>query len=206
MKHKQIYIAACLLGLLATSNANADVIPYPNAGTENPTVYSFTASNTGTIGAYFDGSTAGYESTISMLVNGVVTSETSAGVLNNHTSAIGQFFNLGSVTAGDSIVFRLNVLTTGEAWYSNKALNSDGINHVYSTTFSGDAINNIPTGTYVAFEDVKGGGDLNYYDGNFVFTTTSNTSAVPEPETAAMLLAGMSLIGFSARRRNSNQS
>lgn len=206
MKYKQIYLAACLLGLLATSNANADVIPYPNSGTENPIVYTFTATNTGTVGAYFDGSTAGYESTISMLVNGLVTAETSAGVLNNHTSTIGQFFNLGSVTAGDAIVFRLNVLSTGEAWYSDKALNGDGVNHIYSTTFSGDAINNIPAGTYVAFEDVNGGGDLNYYDGNFVFTTITNTSAVPEPETDAMLLAGLSLIGFAARRRTSNKT
>jgi hypothetical protein len=33
---------------------------------------------------------------------------------------------------------------------------------------------------------------------------TSVTSAVPEPETYAMILAGLGLIGFTARRRNTD--
>ncbi len=34
-------------------------------------------------------------------------------------------------------------------------------------------------------------------------TYSSNVSAVPEPETYAMMLVGLSLIGFAARRRKS---
>lgn len=36
-------------------------------------------------------------------------------------------------------------------------------------------------------------------------TNTCNQSAVPEPETYAMLLAGLGLLGFTARRRKQNQ-
>jgi hypothetical protein len=204
MRFKQIFLSVCVAGLLSVSVAKADVIPYPNVGIENPVLYSFTASSTGTIGAYFDGSTASYDNTISMLVNGVVTPETTAGVLDNHTSSIGDFINLGSVNAGDSIVFRLNVLTTGDKWYSDKSLNLDGLNHVYSTSFSGDVLHSIPSGTYLAFEDLpKISSDLNYHDENFVFT---NVTAVPEPETYAMLLAGLGLIGFAIRRSKNEQA
>jgi len=203
MKNKKIFLAACVIGLFASSAAKADLIPYPSVGIENPVLYSFTASTTGTIGAYFDGSTAGYDNNLSMLVNGVVTSETISGVLDNHASAIGNFVNLGSVTAGDTIVFRLNVLSTGDSWFSNKSLNNDGVNHVYSTSFSGDVPNKIPKGTFLSFEDLRGGGDLNYNDENFVFT---NISAVPEPETYGMMLMGIGLIGFVARRRKNKQA
>lgn len=60
--------------------------------------------------------------------------------------------------AGDVLTFRLNVVTTGEVLYSDKVLNTDGINHVYSAVFSGDAAHGIPAGTYVGFEDLRGGG------------------------------------------------
>mgnify|MGYP000858841330 CR=1 FL=1 len=97
------------------------------------------------------------------------------------------------------LTFQLNVLSTGETLYSDKSLNNDGINHVYSTSFSGDVVHGIPTGTYVGFEDLHGGGDLDYNDETFVFTNV--VTAVPEPETYAMLLAGLGLIGFIAGRR-----
>lgn len=186
--------------LLSISNANADAIPYSNAGTENINHYTFTATTTGSIGAYFHDESAGYTNTLSLLVNGVITPESAAGVLNNHTSSMGDFVNLGFVHAGDVLTFQLNVLSTGETLYSDKSLNNDGINHVYSTAFSGDVVHGIPTGTYVGFEDLHGGGDLDYNDETFVFTNV--VAAIPEPETYAMLLAGLGLIGFVAGRRN----
>jgi hypothetical protein len=196
------YLAACAVAFLSLSNANADSIPYANVGHENADIYSFSALETGEVDAYFYGSTAGYTNTISMLVNGQVTPETAAGVLNNHSSSIGQFVNLGSVTAGDVITFRLNVLSTGDTFYSNKSMNFDGVNHVYATSFSGDVGAKIPAGTYLAFEDLRGGGDLNYHDENFVFTNIA--AAVPEPESFAMMMAGLGLLGFVARRRKSS--
>ena len=193
-------VIACLASPLA---ANASSIPYASPGTLNPILYSFTAMSTGQVNAYFYGSTAGYTNTISMLVNDVVTSESALGVLNNHTSTIGQVVNLGSVTAGDVLTFRLNVLDTGDTYFSNKTLNADGVNHVYSTAFDGDVQVGIPKGTFLAFEDLRGGGDLNYNDENFVFTNV--TAAVPEPESYAMLMSGLGLLGVIARRKKKAQ-
>lgn len=187
-----------IVALLAISHAKADAIPYSNTGTENTNLHTFIASATGTIGAYFYDESAGYTNTLTLLVNGVMTPESAAGVLNNHASSKGDFVNLGHVHAGDVLTFQLNVLTTGETFYSDKSLNSDGINHVYSTSFSGDAIHGIPAGTYIGFEDLRNGGDLDYNDETFVFT---NVSSVPESETYAMLLTGLGLMSFISLRR-----
>jgi hypothetical protein len=187
-------------GLLSLSNARADAIPYSVSGTENPDLYSFTATSSGTIGAYFHGSTAAYTNTLSLLVNGVITPESSSGLLNNHTSSIGDFVILGSVNAGDILTFQLNVLSTGDTWYSDKTPNSDGLQHTFSAPFAGDLANGIPAGTYVGFEDLYGGGDFDYDDEAFIFTNIS-ISPVPEPESYIMLIAGLILLVFTIRNR-----
>lgn len=194
---KSKLINSLLAGALAISawSAQAGPIPYPNPGVLNPVNYAFTAASTGDVVAYFWGSTASYTSTLSLLVNGV---DTGIVGLNNHTSAYGDALNFGTVNAGDSLVFRLNVLTTGDAWYSDIGLNYDGVNHVYSTNFGGDAL--IPAGTFVAFEDLPFGGDFNYNDEDFVFTNILDIGQVPEPFSA--LLVGGALAGmFVVRRR-----
>ncbi|MDE2389847.1 MAG: DUF4114 domain-containing protein [Betaproteobacteria bacterium] len=197
--HIWMMIFFSLISFFSLASARAGAIPYPDSGAENINLYSFTASSDGAIGGYFFDETAGFTNTLSLLVNGVVTPETAAGVLNNHTSSKGDFVNLGFVHAGDVLTFRLNVVTTGEALFSDKALNADGINHIYSTAFFGDAVHGIPGGTYVGFEDLRGGGDLDYDDETFVFTHI--VTVVPEPETYAMLLAGLGLIGGMIRRK-----
>lgn len=178
----------------AAMNASAGPIPYPTPGVLNPVTYAFTAASTGDVVAYFWGSTAGYTSTLSLLVNGV---DTGISGLDNHASAYGAALNFGSVNAGDSLVFRLNVLTTGDSWYTDTGLNYDGVNHVYSTNFDGDAT--IPVGTFVSFEDLPFGGDYNYNDEDFVFTNVRDQNAVPEPLSA--LLVGAGLLGVAALRR-----
>ncbi len=135
------------------------------------------------------------------MVNGVITPESSIGLLNNHTSNLGDFVILGYASAGDVLTFQLNVSNTGKTWYSDESLNVDGVNHTYSTAFSGDATHSIPGGTYVGFEDLYGGGDLDYDDESFVFTNISHISPIPEPETHAMLLVGLGLVAFTVRRR-----
>jgi hypothetical protein len=185
--------------LLASSfTVDAGTIPNPIIGVENPIIYSFTATNTGSLGAYFySGSSAAYTNELTMLVNGVATNIQG---LNNHSSAYGDYFDLGNVFAGDKIVFEmvnLNWMGIGP-WYSDKLMNFDGINHIYSTSFDGDSI--IPAGTYVAFEDLVGGGDFNYNDLSFVFTNV--TTNVPEPsELALFLVAGVMLMGVTKKAK-----
>jgi hypothetical protein len=61
---------ATLVGVLAlANNANADAIPYPSPGIQNPVTYTFTAASTGNITAYFYGSTAAYTNDLGMLLN-----------------------------------------------------------------------------------------------------------------------------------------
>lgn len=184
-----------IAALALAGSAFADAIPYPGTGTENPALYTFTATSTGDLSAYFYASTASYDETLGMLVNGV---DTGVNGLENHQTAYGTQLDFGNVHAGDVLTFYINVANTGATYYSNKALNGDGVNHVYSTSFSGDG-GTIPAGTYVAFEDLPSGGDLNYRDEEFVFTNTTTT--VPEPAGVALMLAGLGLVGVAARRR-----
>lgn len=195
---KRTLTALAALSLLSWSAlAAAAPATYTNIGKTNSATYSFTAANTGDIVAYFTGSDASYTSTISLLVNGV---DIGVSGLNNHTSSYGDLVDFGSVKAGDTLVFRLNVLTTKQQWYSDVSLNSDARNHVFSSSYAGDAI--VPKGTYVGFEDIslKKGSDRDYNDDTFVFT---NLPAVPEPASYAMMLAGFGVMGAIARRRKS---
>jgi hypothetical protein len=68
---------------------------------------------------------------------------------------------------------------------------------VYSAAYAGDGL--VPTGTYVAFEELPAGGtDFNYRDENFVFTNIATT--VPEPATLATLAMGLGLMGALRRK------
>lgn len=190
-------LAAAVLATTAAGSAFADAIPYPNPGTQNPSTYTFTAASTGDLTAYFLGTGASYTETLGLLVNGFAT----VTGLNNKSTSIGASLSYGDVKAGDTLTFYIDVLTNGDKWYSNSSLNLDGANHVYSTTYTG-GVAGVPTGTYVGFEDLPAdGSDFNYFDETFVFTNVATTPAVPEPANVALLLAGLGLMGFVARRR-----
>jgi hypothetical protein len=193
-------IGLALAGVAAGA-AQAGTIPYPNAGTQNPITYTFQAAATGPINAYFAGSSAGFEEVVGLLVNGVSTNITG---LDNHTSVLGQMFFLGNAQANDFLTFEVIILPPNQnvgPWFSNPALNSDGANHVYSTSAVANQISPlVPAGIYVAFEDLpKGSSDFDYNDVSFVFTNVAR--GVPEPSTWAMMLIGFAGLGFSAHRR-----
>ena len=188
---KKLVLSAAILA--ASSTAFAAPAPYANVGTVNPTTYSFTAAYTGTLTAYFVGSTASYTEVLGLNVNGV---DTGIWGLQNHTSSYGQALSFGSVNAGDSLVFKAYVLTTNKTYFSTPGMNPDGLNHIYSHSYSGDSL--VPAGTYVAFEDLFNGGDLNYHDLNFVFTNVSSATPIP----AALWLFGTGIAGLvSASKR-----
>jgi hypothetical protein len=189
--------AAVMIAL--TINAGWAAPLYSNIGSENLQTYSFTASSTGDLIASFAGTGAVFEQQLGVLVNGIATGLVG---LNNHTTALGESFNLGHVQAGDTLTF-FDVVSGGAAtWYSNAALNSDGGNHIFSrAVVAGEAYTSSPAGIYVAFEDLTfPSSDFNYFDQTFVFTVAS---AVPELSTWAMMILGFAGVGYMTyRRRN----
>lgn len=199
MKSQVLRTAAAAAALLATSFASqAGSIPYANPGFENTELYTFTATASGNIDAYFFSNAAAYTNELRMLVNGV---DTGVQGLNNQTSLYGDMLTMGTVNAGDVIVFVMVNLAPGGIgpWYSDKSLNSDGVNHVYSTDFAGAGL--VPGGTYVSFEDLPNGGDFNYTDLAFVFTNISTSTGVSAPPTLALMLAA-GVAALALRRRH----
>lgn len=194
-------IAVVGITYLPQAGASLNPAPYSNIGVESPETYAFTAVATGDLIVYFAGASSDYDNTLDLIVNGTVAS---IGGLNNHTSNYGASLNFGHVTAGDKLVFRLNVLTTGKSFFSDKSLNSDGINHAYSNFYSGDS--SVPAGTYVAFEDLNGGGDLDYNDQTFVFTNVSMVKISSVPVPAAIWLFASGLVGLASFKRRKTVS
>ncbi len=186
---------AATIGIVASSAQAVTTLPqYPTRGKQNTVNYTFTAARTGDITAWFTGSTAGYTENLGLLINGVATGITGLG---NKTSAYGDKLVLGRANAGDSLVFFANVATTKHIYYSDKTLNADGVNHVFSAAYVGDA--KVPAGTYVGFEDLWNGGDFNYFDETFVFDNVA--TSVPEPASWALMVVGFGMVGFARRRR-----
>ncbi len=201
-----IFALACT-ALVAAGNASADSIPYPTLGVENPETYTFTATSSSDIVAYYLGKGSALSTaTLGMLVNGVSTGITG---LNTGSAAIGASVDLGSVHAGDTVTFMFNVLTPFvQTWSSNVALNSDGANHLYATTYS--SIGSIPAGTYLGFEDLPGiptnyvnsATDYNYQDGQYVVSGVAMAvSSVPLPATVWLMLSSLGGLATFARKR-----
>jgi hypothetical protein len=214
-KHLFRITLALSVTLCGAPFVHAAAIPYPNSGTLSPITYTFTATTTGDVIAYFAGSTASYTEFLGMEDNGVLTS---AGFgLNDHTSSVGQTFDLGAVTAGDTLTFVLDVTSPNLGYaYSSPALNTSydtdgslGHNHVYSVPYSSSSgllPSSIPSGTYVAFEDLPfPNSNFNYFDETYVFTNVSTnvgpTSATPVPASLTLLGVGIAGLAWRMRRR-----
>jgi len=199
-----------LVSILAAGSAPlfADNIPYANVGQLAPD-QNFTAAASGSVTAYFYSSDAGDEDKIILWdkTSGVMTAPS----LDNHSAAVGSSVSL-AVTAGDSLVFIIDNISTGQYFSSVDYFgvaspanyNDDGYNHAYSTPYSG-GVSGIPAGTYVGMEDlgVTGlkpltGSDLDYNDDNFIFT---NVTASPTPEPSSIVLFGTGLVGAAGALR-----
>ncbi len=192
--------------LLAAPVSRADTIPYPMPGMWNPVSYTFTAAKTGDITAYFLGSGASFDEQLGMLVNGVM-SPNGFG-LDDHTSTLGESFDLGSVKTGDILTFVVKVVSPSLGLiYSDPTMNgtydqdgSNGHNHIYSTFYTATSpkIPGVPAGIYVGFEDLPfPKSDFNYTDETFVFADPA-TSGDPAPDSGTtVMLLGLGLIAIA---------
>jgi hypothetical protein len=185
----------------ATISAWGDVIPYPNVGTQAPTV-PLTAAATGPIDGYFYGASAGDTDLVQMCD---ITSGVCSGFeFNNQTTAVGTEVDFGSVMAGDAIAVNLENTSTGDTILSSDpSMSADGINHAYVTPYTATgstAVAGIPPGTFIGMEDLSltQGTDLDYNDDQFVFTNLG--AQVPEP---SLLIVCIGLAGLLpvARRK-----
>jgi hypothetical protein len=203
---KKISALALLASMLiSVSSANADIIPYPTPGTQNPVVVTaFSAADTGSLNVWFAGKGgAGDTDILKAYVNGVYTGVT----LNNQTATLGQYFNFGAVTAGDIVTFTMTDTRSGDVWSQDPTQNTDKANHLYTTTFSGGLVGStlVPASRYIAFEDLPATGtDFNYLDLQ-IYAKSGVVAAVPEPSTWAMMILGFAGVGFMAYRRRNTQ-
>ncbi len=102
---------AVAASILSNPAMGATKMSYAKTGAYNALTYTFQAQNTGDIVAYFTGASAAYDSRISILVNGV---DTGVYGFDNHSSSIGQSIDLGSVKAGDKLVFVLSIVGSSQ--------------------------------------------------------------------------------------------
>lgn len=131
----------------------------------------------------FTGSDAGYDN----LLFYVGTPSTT--IFEGHVSAAGAKYDLGWFASGTDLVFGLNN-QVGNTWYTGAAsVNSDGVAHA---RLDGSVAGIVSVG----FEDLNGGGDLDYNDLQF---TVSNAH-VPDNATTILLL-GSASIGLAAFAR-----
>jgi hypothetical protein len=150
----------------------------------------------GPVVVYWAGSSAAFQSQFFL-----VQPTTVGPFFNNSSSTIGDSLTLGSFSTGTVLKFELDVLTTGNQFFTGPASgNPDGIVHAAYAGWAADttiAVN----GVLVGFEDVfnAGPGILDYDDNKFVIT-----GAIPAPEPASWMLIACGLgaaAGFSRRYR-----
>ena len=119
-------------------------------------------------------------------------------LFTNHTSAPGSIVQVANTfSIGQEVIFGLFVRNTGHWFFSGPGWrNPDGLIHFLA--------NNTSDPTWPVrggFEDLLGGGDLDYDDLVFDFRGVSPNVVVPEPTTVVLFGTGLAAIGLVARRR-----
>lgn len=154
----------------------------------------FLVATPGNVQAQFLGSDAGYFNTLYLDSPG----EGLTYVFSKST-AMNHVIDLGGFDEGQELIFRLDVSETSESFFSGPAIrNDDGLAHAVATT-------TMLNGTYmttVGFEDLFGGGDLDYNDFMFSLSNVVDPpAAVPAPATLSLLTLGLLGAGFARKRR-----
>lgn len=149
----------------------------------------------GFVTAEFLGSDAGYFNTLYLDLAG----DTDVYLFDKSSSLTQGPIDLGWFTAGTELIFRLDVSNTGESFFTGDAdRNRDGLAHALAISILDDAGEYVTT---VGFEDLLGGGDLDFNDFEFRLTNVIDP-AIPTPTVLALLGLGLVGLGIRARSRN----
>jgi hypothetical protein len=187
---KAIHTLALALSLSAPMLASANETPLPFG--ISPSGESLFVGTTGEVILTFLSSQADYSSDLFL--------EGSTGsIFNNKTAVVGTQYSLGTFEAGTTLSFSMFVENLAATFYTGAASrNADNVIHAAYSDVIGNTIN-------IGFEDLFGGGDLDYNDLVFslsnVYAATTPVSPVSEPETYAMFMAGLGLMGWAGRRK-----
>lgn len=147
----------------------------------------------GYVTAEFLGSDAGYFNSLYLHSPG----DGGMYLFDKHSSPNQGPINLGWFEAGVELIFRLDVRNTGEQFFTGDARrNADGLAHALAVTTLDEAGEYVTT---VGFEDLLGGGDLDYND--FEFRLNNVIDPLPIPGTLLLLPLGLVLMRRHARRR-----
>lgn len=157
--------------------------------------YRYTVAKDGVVSGFFGGQNAAYDSDLSLIAEGYPDTDRH---ISNHVAKLGEMTTFGWYEAGTELTFKLFVHDTGDTFYSNTAMNPDGMEHARAFQFA------LPNGTlsvftpviFMGFEDLMGGGDMDFNDNMAMFSNVIMVP-VPEPSAIAMLIAGLGLLGFT---------
>lgn len=120
-------------------------------------------------------------------------------ILNNQTAVPNTTLSLGTFAANTLLTFKMTVSNTGFSFFTGDASsNPDSFMHAVYVSDAGKPL-------VVGFEDIFGGGDRDYNDLVFSLTNVyaaAGPSPVPEPESYAMLAAGLLLIRLAKKRKS----
>jgi hypothetical protein len=192
MNHSHVCAPRWLQAVAATAvtlamAGHAQAAPIAAAGTEGLSVIA----TGGEVSATFEGNGGAYTALLYL-------GSSSTELFNNQATTPGTVVSLGSFAAGTELVFRMHVNNTGDDFYSGPAdRNVDQFAHARAQA------DWLPGITLLSFEDLRSVPEGIYGYNDLSITLKGVTvSAVPEPTSVALALAGMLAVAGRSGKRN----